>query len=107
MRKSIWFIITALLLSSCLGARVSSTPTLDAKAVMTSVQQTVYMNFTSAAALTPSATITPTITETLVSTTSAPPTLTPSPTLVLTSTLSSVADKAQLISQSPADQSKF
>ena len=107
MRRSIWFIIAALLLSSCLGSKVTPTPTPNAQMVMTSVQQTVSANLTGTAASIPSATTTPTVTETFVSTTAAPPTPTPSVTSALTSTRASLADKAEWTNQSVPDQSKF
>jgi hypothetical protein len=107
MQRSIYFILAALLLSSCLGSKGTPTSTPDAKMVMTAVQQTVYAQLTSNASLVPSATITPTITETPISTTVAPTLPTPTLTSALTSTKASLADKAELTSQSVADQTKI
>ena len=84
MRRSIWFLIAALLLTSCLGQNVASTSTPDAQMVMTSVQLTVSEKLTSNAASIPSATLTPTVTETIISTTAA--TATPTPTVLTTLT---------------------
>ena len=107
MRRSIWLLLIALVLTSCRGSNSKQSPTIAPNAIMTSVQHTVNAELTSIVALTPSITFTPTITETSIPTTPVPVTPTSSNTPAVTSTKSPLADRAQWTSQSVPDKSKF
>lgn len=94
--------ISMLLLSAC-GSGAAKTPTPDANAIYTAAAQTIQVELTRVAALTPSATVTPQPTATK------PPTATAavSPTALATQPAgaANIPDKAEWVSNTPADNS--
>ena len=107
MRRFYWLLMIAWLLAACTGSKTTATATEDPQAIMTAVQLTVQYNLTQIRELTPSATATPTITETVAPTTPAPTEPQISGTPAPTDTKAPLADKAELVSQSVPDHSKF